>query len=77
MVWCTCVGAGGVASYVSFLLQKLRQLLFGSAKKSFSAEWKRQNLVFSSVPGLAYGLVQHKVSGKTYMCNMLTSCCKV
>eukprot|EP00731_Ephydatia_muelleri_P008567 Em0004g905a len=38
--------------------KKLRLLLFGSAKKTFSGEWKRQNLVFS--PSLPYGLVQHK-----------------
>ncbi|XP_065897129.1 probable ubiquitin carboxyl-terminal hydrolase MINDY-4 [Dysidea avara] len=38
----------------------LRKLLFGSSKGSFNDEWTGQNFVFSSVPGLEYGLVQHK-----------------
>ena len=40
----------------------LRKLLFGSSKGSFNDEWTGQNFVFSSVPGLEYGLVQHKVT---------------
>ncbi len=42
--------------------QSLRQLLFGTSKgPSFSQEWRRQNFEFSDIPGLEYGLVQHKV----------------
>jgi hypothetical protein len=39
----------------------LRELLFGSAKgPSFNMEWRRQNFTFCELPGLEYGLVQHK-----------------
>ncbi|XP_065897128.1 probable ubiquitin carboxyl-terminal hydrolase MINDY-4 isoform X2 [Dysidea avara] len=41
-------------------VKQLRKLLFGSSKGTFNDEWIRQNFVFSSVPGLEYGLVQHK-----------------
>ncbi|XP_064401625.1 probable ubiquitin carboxyl-terminal hydrolase MINDY-4 isoform X2 [Halichondria panicea] len=41
--------------------QSLRHLLFGTSKgPSFSQEWRRQNFEFSDIPGLEYGLVQHK-----------------
>ena len=42
--------------------KQLRKLLFGSSKGYFNAEWVGQNFVFSTTPGLEYGLVQHKVS---------------
>ena len=42
-------------------VKHLRKLLFGSSRGSFNDEWTRQNFTFSSVPGLEYGLVQHKV----------------
>ena len=42
-------------------VKKLRKLLFGSSRGSFNDEWTGQNFVFTSVPGLDYGLVQHKV----------------
>lgn len=42
--------------------KQLKKLLFGSSKGYFNAEWVGQNFVFSTTPGLEYGLVQHKVS---------------
>lgn len=40
----------------------LREMLFGSAKgPSFNSEWRCQDFTFCELPGLEYGLVQHKV----------------
>ena len=41
--------------------KQLRRLLFGLSKGCFNAEWLHQNFIFSTTPGLEYGLVQHKV----------------
>jgi len=49
-------------------VKRLRKLLFGSSRGSFNDEWTGQNFVFTSVPGLEYGLVQHKVMDT---CSML------
>ena len=40
----------------------LREVLFGSAKApSFNSEWRCQDFTFCELPGLEFGLVQHKV----------------
>ncbi|KAL4110622.1 hypothetical protein PRIC1_002313 [Phytophthora ramorum] len=38
----------------------VQQLLFGATKKAFSSHWEEQGFVFSRVPDLQYGLVQHQ-----------------
>lgn len=39
---------------------KLKTLILGSANSQFNSEWSRQNLEFSTVPFLQYGIVQKK-----------------
>ena len=53
------------------IAKKLRKLLFGSSKGSFNAAWLGQNFVFSSTPGLEYGLVQQKVFQHKFMHNTI------
>ncbi|KAI7798025.1 putative protein FAM188B, partial [Triplophysa rosa] len=38
----------------------LKEILFGSPMACFTEEWKQQNLTFSGIPGLKYGIVQKK-----------------
>ena len=52
--------------------KQLRKLLFGSSKGYFNAEWVGQNFIFSTTPGLEYGLVQHKVSCLSDIANIDT-----
>ena len=42
-------------------VQELREVLFGNVRGSFNKEWLQQNLIFSDVSNLEFGLVQHKV----------------
>lgn len=44
-----------------FLLQELKNLLFGSSLCCFSEEWKIQSFTFTNIPQLKYGIVQKKV----------------
>ena len=51
-----------------FSLKALREVVFGTATgASFNAEWRRQNFMFSSVPKLEFGLIQHKVGIYMFM----------
>ncbi|XP_043103484.1 probable ubiquitin carboxyl-terminal hydrolase MINDY-4 [Puntigrus tetrazona] len=38
----------------------LKEIIFGSSMACFTEEWKQQNLTFSDIPGLKYGIVQKK-----------------
>ena len=58
------------------LMKVLRELLFGSAKSpSFNMEWRHQNFTFCELPGLEYGLVQHKVD--VHMCVCVRVCMRM
>eukprot|EP01147_Barroeca_monosierra_P009127 gene9128-1426_t len=39
---------------------KLKQVLLGSARSSFSSAWLQQNFCFNKIKGLEYGLLQHE-----------------
>jgi hypothetical protein len=38
----------------------IRRVLFGDPQKVFNAAWLKQNLTFSKVDGLSYGIIQHE-----------------
>ncbi|XP_056585698.1 probable ubiquitin carboxyl-terminal hydrolase MINDY-4 isoform X2 [Triplophysa dalaica] len=38
----------------------LKEILFGSPMACFTEEWKQQNITFSDIPALKYGIVQKK-----------------